>query len=160
MDFKKIAKILRAEHLSLDGKNPLDIYRKRKEIQKMKRAVCIYLKNSEGLILAVSRKHDPNDFGLPGGKVDPGETEEQAVIREMKEETGLKISNLKKVFQHTAEREYWTSCWTGEVSGKIQTSEKGVVSWVVPEVLIKGCFGEYNKKLFDAIKKGEKMHKG
>ena len=28
-------------------------------------------------ILGISRKHDPNDFGLPGGKVDPGETRRQ-----------------------------------------------------------------------------------
>lgn len=120
-----------------------------KKITDMKAAVCILVLNSEGLVLGVSRKHDPNDFGLPGGKVDPGETEEQAVIREMKEETGLDISNIKNIFQHTAEREYWTSCWTGDITGTIHTKEVGVVKWVEPDVLLQGCFGQYNKILFD-----------
>lgn len=115
------------------------------------RAVCILIQNDEGQILGVSRKHDPNDFGLPGGKVDPDESEEEAVVRELKEETGLDITGIKKVFQHTAEREFWTSCWTGTVSGEIHTREKGVVRWIDKEVLLRGAFGEYNGRLFKAL---------
>lgn len=198
LDFKKIAKILRAEHtplfgmesrtmylmrrrvnqlrtLELDGRDVqvilqlLDDYptaweapdriantiRKQLEKQEMKRAVCILLFNDEGKVLGVSRKDNPNDFGLPGGKVDLAETEEEAVVRELREETGLEITEVRKVFQHSAEREYWTSCWTGKVTGTIHTSEKGVVKWVEPEVLIQGCFGEYNKLLFESLSSKE-----
>ena len=115
------------------------------------KAVCILIINSDGQMLGVSRKHDPNNFGLPGGKVDSGETEEQAVVRELREETGLTITAIQKVFQHTAEREYWTSCWTGEITGSIHTDEAGVVRWVDKEVLMNGAFGEYNRRLFKSL---------
>lgn len=57
-------------------------------------AVQIVLLNKKGEVLAVSRKHDHNDFGLIGGKVDEGENVVEAAIRETKEETGLDISNI------------------------------------------------------------------
>lgn len=48
----------------------------------------------EGKILYLRRhpdKHQGNLWGIPGGKLDPNETPEEAVIREVFEETGLII---------------------------------------------------------------------
>lgn len=48
----------------------------------------------KGKILLLHRhktKSEVNKWGLPAGKIDKGETESQAMIRETKEETGLKI---------------------------------------------------------------------
>jgi len=44
-------------------------------------------------VLLVKRAHEPlkGDWSLPGGAVDVGETLEQAVAREVKEETGLDV---------------------------------------------------------------------
>jgi 8-oxo-dGTP diphosphatase len=49
--------------------------------------------DDEGRILLVRRRNDPGSglWSVPGGRVEPGETDTQAVIREMAEETGLTV---------------------------------------------------------------------
>jgi len=40
-------------------------------------------------VLMVERKDEPGKFGLPGGKLEPGESSVQAAVRELAEETSL-----------------------------------------------------------------------
>jgi len=54
---------------------------------------CIIEKDNK--VLLISRKNYPFGYALPGGYVDYGESVEQAVIREMKEETNLEIVEPK-----------------------------------------------------------------
>ncbi|MEV6831756.1 NUDIX domain-containing protein [Amycolatopsis sp. NPDC051102] len=46
-----------------------------------------------GRLLLIRRRNDPGSgqWSLPGGRVEPGETDETAVIRELSEETGLDV---------------------------------------------------------------------
>lgn len=46
-----------------------------------------------GRLLLIRRAQEPGLglWSLPGGRVEPGETDEQAVIREVHEETGLRV---------------------------------------------------------------------
>lgn len=57
------------------------------EENKIKEAVVLFAISSSGKILMVSRKN--GKFGLPGGKVEEGETLKEACVRELREETGL-----------------------------------------------------------------------
>jgi len=52
---------------------------------------------SDDFVLLVRRGKDPrrDSWGLPGGAVELGETAEEAVIREVLEETGLEVEPLK-----------------------------------------------------------------
>jgi 8-oxo-dGTP pyrophosphatase MutT (NUDIX family) len=56
----------------------------------MKTAACVIIRMGEKF-LAVSRRNDDSQWGFPGGKVDPGETTEQAAVREVGEEMGLQL---------------------------------------------------------------------
>jgi 8-oxo-dGTP diphosphatase len=49
--------------------------------------------DAAGRLLLIKRGHEPGKglWSIPGGRVEPGETDEQAVIREVREETGLVV---------------------------------------------------------------------
>ncbi|MFT7620427.1 MAG: phosphoglycolate phosphatase-like HAD superfamily hydrolase [Planctomycetota bacterium] len=49
------------------------------------------VERTDGKILVVRTKKWSNTFGIPGGKIDYGETMLEAYVREMKEETGLDL---------------------------------------------------------------------
>ena len=55
---------------------------------------CIIL--IDGKVLLIHRRNPPNGWALPGGFVEYGETVEDAVRREMKEETGLELRDLRQ----------------------------------------------------------------
>ena len=60
-------------------------------------AVAAIITNNAGDILLTIRAFEPNKgaYDLPGGFIDPGETAEQALTREIKEELNLYIKDLK-----------------------------------------------------------------
>ena len=63
-------------------------------------AVAVFITDREGRLLVARRAHDPakGTFDLPGGFIDMYETAEEAVIREVKEETALKIEDPVYLF--------------------------------------------------------------
>lgn len=63
------------------------------------RATAIIIK--DGLILLIHRFRNGNEFYvLPGGGVEKGETIEEAVIREVKEETNFEARIDKKLWEY------------------------------------------------------------
>jgi 8-oxo-dGTP diphosphatase len=60
-----------------------------------RRIPCVgaIITDHRGRLLLIKRGHEPGAglWSLPGGRVEPGETDEQAVVREIREETGLAV---------------------------------------------------------------------
>lgn len=123
--------------------------------EEQKRAACVLIVSNDGKILSVARKNDPSKIGLPGGKVDPGETIESAARRECYEETGLWSTNLKEIFK-MVDGEYETTTFSCDVEGLIETQESGHISWVTREMLVDPTispFARYNAEMFSRMKR-------
>ena len=82
-------------------------------------AVAILDDNSSMLLLMRSEKSRwmPKKWGLPGGKIESGETAEEAVIRETKEEASLNIQNLTylKDLSNKSVDLFYTTSYDGNV---------------------------------------------
>jgi ADP-ribose pyrophosphatase YjhB (NUDIX family) len=48
--------------------------------------------NATGEILLVRLSYDQGQWTMPGGNIDPGESPAEAVVREVREETGLQVT--------------------------------------------------------------------
>ncbi len=61
-----------------------------------RRVPCVgaVVKDEAGRLLLIKRGHEPGAglWSLPGGRIEPGETDQQAVAREILEETGLQVT--------------------------------------------------------------------
>ena len=60
------------------------------------RVPCVgaIIKDETGRLLLILRAHEPGKglWSIPGGRIEPGETDQQAVVREVLEETGLRVA--------------------------------------------------------------------
>ena len=68
--------------------------------------VGIMIVNRQGRILAGDALHYPGEWMMPQGGIDPGETVAQALQRELFEETGLALEQVKLRREHDAWLEY------------------------------------------------------
>jgi 8-oxo-dGTP pyrophosphatase MutT (NUDIX family) len=122
--------------------------------QSTMQAACCFIRSDDGMILAVSRKDDPTQWGFPGGKVDAGEDAETAAARELQEETGLVATRLTQIFSMQDGDGYVTTTFACEVEGEINTSESGVIKWVHPNILTNpnsSPFVDYNLAIFKKL---------
>jgi mutator protein MutT len=62
----------------------------------LRTAACAIVFDGQGRVL-LHRRTDNGRWALPGGAIEIGETAEQAVVREVEEETGYKVSVVRLI---------------------------------------------------------------
>ena len=120
---------------------------------------------TDGTRLLVQDRVDPDWEGVafPGGHVEDGESFSEAVIREVYEETGLKIESprlvgIKNWFRKNGERYIVFLYRADRFSGELKSSDEGEVYWVERGELqnIKLASGfELNLRVFEDDAVGE-----
>lgn len=94
---------------------------------------------------------------FPGGKVEEGETPESALLREIQEEMGVKVKNLRPFLniQH-AYTKYLVDlhCYTADFdSGTVVLTAASEFKWVLPAKLSEFAFPAANVRLIQALLK-------
>jgi 8-oxo-dGTP diphosphatase len=87
-------------------------------------------------ILLIKRNTKPfvGYWALPGGRIDPNETIEQTIVREVKEETGLDVTIVSKVGEYVekgikdeVDYEYYPTCFAVKpVGGEIKKQDSEI----------------------------------
>ncbi len=95
--------------------------------------LCMITRGDE-ILLQNRVKKDWKGYTLPGGHIEPEESFVDAVIREMKEETGLDIYHPQlcgiKQFPIDGGRYIVLLFKTDEFSGNVVSSEEGQMEWI------------------------------
>jgi 8-oxo-dGTP diphosphatase len=115
----------------------------------LREAVCL-LALQDDRVLAVARRGTKDEWGLPGGKVDPGEGLEDALVREVQEEAQISVdkNRLMPVFERFDPPFHVTTfLYSGNIDDIPIQGDAGPAGWVRWDQLLSGPFGEYNARL-------------
>ncbi|MCL2359704.1 NUDIX hydrolase [Candidatus Bathycorpusculum sp.] len=129
-------------------------------------AIILYPENK---ILLIKRNTPPfiGYWALPGGRMDPGESIEQTIIREVREETGLETAVVNVIGEYVergikddVDYEYFPTCFVVKIVGgelKKQDSEVQEMQLFKLDALPLLAF-EHEKMIEDYVHAKNKKH--
>ncbi len=124
-------------------------------------AVAVVVRGGRLLVIRRSvHVEAPRTYCFPGGAIEPGETEQQALIREIREELGATVHPIRRVWQSVAPWDValaWWQCELGERPPLVPNpKEVESIHWMTPDEMA-GLAGllESNHQFLDALAAGE-----
>jgi len=113
----------------------------------------------EGRFLVIRRAASvvaPGAYCFPGGGIEAGETEEQSLVREFREELGATIVPMRRVWRSTTRWKVELAWWLGEVAAdgalELNPAEVASVHWLAPhEMLALAELLESNREFLRAL---------
>ena len=104
--------------------------------------VLCLIEDGNKILLQNRAKKDWRGYALPGGHVEPGESFVDAVIREMKEETGLDIEHpqlcgVKEWINEDGSRYVVFLFRADQFTGQLTSSAEGRVFWLEKDEVLK-----------------------
>lgn len=127
-------------------KNGVEVFTEKEIVElknrlKLKETTLCYIEN-DGKVLLLYRNKKQNDYnggkwiGV-GGKFEEGETPEECLVREVLEETGLKLESYQKrglvFFEQNGYSEVMHLYTADSFSGELKDCSEGELSWVLKE---------------------------
>ena len=116
------------------------------------------IRDGNGQILISKRPDHVHQGGLwefPGGKVEGGETLEQALARELFEELGITLNAcqpLLEIRHDYPDKSVFLDVWlVTDFAGAPYGREDQPVCWVTPETLVEYQFPEANQPIIEAL---------
>ena len=124
-------------------------------------AVIIEFPNNKILLVKRGTVVFKGYWALPGGRVDAGETVEETVVREVKEETGLDVRIVRKIgeyhesgVQDGIEYDYYPACFLVKPTrGELKRQEKEIeeIKLVDPENIPEKLAFEHSSMIRDYL---------
>lgn len=102
---------------------------------------CYLIKDNKVVVIKYKQGNKKEGYyDIPGGKIEEGENPEETAIREMKEETGLKVKNLKykgnMIIEYPNRTFDFDVFITNESEGEPQEFEENASEWMEIEKLL------------------------
>ena len=109
----------------------------------IRKAVRCYLIKDNEVVVTKYKKGNKKEgyYDIPGGKIEEGENPKQTAIRDMKEETGIEIQNLKykgiMTIEYLDRLFIFDTFITKEYEGEPQEFEENTSEWIDIDELLK-----------------------
>jgi NAD+ diphosphatase len=128
---------------------------------KRRGAVGVIRRDERLLVIRRSQRvAAPGAYCFPGGAIEPGETEEAALVRELREELGVSIVPRRRLWENTTSWGVWLAWWLAELDDHTDLvpdpAEVAAAEWLTLAEMreLPGLLSS-NHEFLDAIQRGE-----
>lgn len=133
------------------------------ENQKVQQVAVVGVLREQDRLLVIKRSSQviaPGKICFPGGSIEPGESLEQALIREFKEEVALNIEPQKQIWTSVTswncQVHWWSVSCQSPFQARVDPTEVAAVGWRgIDELLADSELLESNRQFLEQVVAGQ-----